>query len=91
MVTQNNFFDLWDIFVNELIGDVWLTIFIGLIVIFVLSIKFKMPFELTSSFGLLWIMVAFATTFMEILWVLAILTSSGFFFYQLIKTINEAS
>ncbi|KKN76069.1 hypothetical protein LCGC14_0374590 [marine sediment metagenome] len=91
MVTQNNFFDLWDIFVNELIGDVWLTIFIGLIVIFVLAIKFKMSFELTSSFGLLWIMVAFASTFMEILWVLAILASSAFFFYNATKALNEAT
>ncbi len=91
MVTQNNFFDLWDIFVNELIGDIWLSIFIGLIVIFVLTIKFKMSFELTSSFGLLWIMVAFAATFMEILWVLAILAASTFFFYNAIRALNEAT
>ncbi len=83
MVIQNNYFDLFDIFVNELIGDIWLAIIIGIIVMFFLSIKFKLPYQVSVLLCLLWLMIVFAATFLDIIWVFIILTIAFLFYYRI--------
>ena len=51
MINQSNFFDLYDVLVNELIGDVWMAIIVSLAIIWFLSIKAKMPYQLSILFG----------------------------------------
>jgi len=45
-MAEENIFDIWNIFVNEVIGDQWLAIAIGIILLNVYGIKMKAPFQL---------------------------------------------
>ena len=85
-----NFLDLHDVIFNELIGDIWLTIIIGLIVIFFLSIRFKMPFEQFIIFGVLWLSIMFAAyTGMIIIWVFIGLIIGLIFYYAMAKAMKR--
>ncbi len=85
MASLDNYFDIWNIVVNELIGDIWLTTIIGLIAIFILSVRFNMRFELSVFFSLFWVMIIYAATGLEILWIFAVLACGGLFFYNMVK------
>ncbi len=89
MVIQNNFFDLWDIFVNELIGDVWLTIIIGIIVLIFLSLKFRIPYEVTTVFAVIWLSIAYAATLIKSVWVILVLLVAGLFFYRVSQILER--
>ncbi len=84
----NNFLDLWDIWVNELVGDVWLFIFLGIILIWYLSIKSKMTTEVTIMFMILFLSAIFAHIYFEIIWVFVVLGTGAFFYYKLQKLIR---
>ena len=60
MINQSNFFNLQDVIVNELVGSEWLTVLLGLVVVWYLSIKAKMPIQVSIIFCLLWLVVMFA-------------------------------
>lgn len=80
------YFDIKDVLFNELIGDIWLTIIIGLIVISILAIKNKMPGELVVLFCLLWLCITFAAyTGLTIIWVFVVLLVGTLFYYQISK------
>lgn len=86
----DNFLDLWDIWVNELIGDVWLFVFLGVIVISYLSIKAKFTMEVTVILNVLFLMIVFArATGLSILWVFIVLGVGAFFYYIYQKTIRH--
>lgn len=84
-----NFLDIWDIFVNELIGDVWLFIFLGLIVIWYISIKNKVTTEVTIMFTLLFLSAIFARIYSEIIWVFMVFGTGAFLYYKLQKIIRR--
>ena len=46
MVEADKIFNFWGIISNDIIGDVWLTIFIFAIGIIIITIRFKMQIEL---------------------------------------------
>ena len=83
-----NYFDLYDVFVNELIGDVILTIIIALIIIWVISVKSKMPLEMAILFGMLLLAVFFAETQILIIWVFIVLMVGLMFYYVINKAIR---
>lgn len=85
MQNMTNFFDLYDVFVNELIGDVLLTIIIFLILIWVLSVKSKMPLELSILFGMLLLAIFYAETNIIIIWVFIVLMVGLMFYYVIDK------
>ena len=85
MINQSNFFDLYDIFVNELIGDVILAIIVSLIVIWFLTIKARMPFQLSILFGILLLAIFFAETNILIIWVFIVLSVGTMFYYLMSK------
>ena len=89
MIIQENVFDLYNILVNELAGDVWIAIILGLIFIWLLSIKFKMPYELSILFGLLWLSVMFSETFILIIWVFVVLLTGGLFYLAVTKAMES--
>ena len=88
MVDQSNFFDLYDIFVNELIGDLWLAIIVSLVVLWYLTIKAKMPYQLSILFGILLLAIWFAETFIMIIWVFVVL-AVGLLFYHGVNKILQ--
>ena len=81
-MNQSAYFNLKDILVNELIGDPWLFLFVGLIITFFLAIKFKIPNEVQIMFGIFFATIAFSISFSElrIIWA-GILLGVGFLFY----------
>jgi hypothetical protein len=80
-----NVFDFYDIFVNELVGDVVLTIILALIIIWVLSIKTKMPLEISILFGMLALSIFYAETQIIIIWVFVVLIIGLMFYYVIDK------
>lgn len=90
MVVMDNFLDIWDIWVNELIGSVWLFIFLGIAVISFLSIKAKFSMEVTIILNVLFLMIVFAkATGLSVLWVFILLGVGGFFYYVYQKAIRH--
>ncbi len=90
MIIQENVFDLYNILVNELVGDVWLALILGLIGVWWFSLKFKMPYELSILFGLLFIAVMFSEVpALLILWVLVVLITGLLFYYAISQAMES--
>lgn len=85
----SQFLNIWDIWVNELVGDIWLFIFLGIIMIWFLSVKQKMTTESTFILTLLFLSAIFARTYFEIIWVLIVFGVGAFFYYKLQKIIRR--
>ncbi len=86
---SDNFLDFYDIFVNELIGDIWLFIFLGLIMIWFLAAKNKLTTEVSMLFAILFLSAIFAKTGLTILWVFTVLGVGSLFYYKLSKIIRN--
>ena len=76
-IEPNEIFDFWGILSNDIIGDVWLTIFLFTIGIIFMTIKFKMPFELQLIFIVLILAALFSQTLLLIIWVFVVLIVGG--------------
>ncbi len=85
----SKFLDLYDIWVNELIGDVWLAIFLGLIMIWFLSAKSKLTTEVSMLFAIIFLAAMFAKTGLTILWVFEVLGVGLLFYYKMSKIIRQ--
>lgn len=88
MIVQEDVFDLYNILVNELAGDVWIAIILGLIIVWLMAIKLKMSYELSILFGLLWLSVMFSKTFIPIIWVFVVMISGLLFYYAIAKAME---
>ena len=88
-MNMDNFLDIWDIWVNELIGSVWLFIFLGIIVISYLSVKAKLSMEVTILLNILFLSIIFARSNLIILWAFILLGGGFMFYYIYQKTIRE--
>ena len=89
VLDMNNFLDFYDIWVNELVGDIWLFIFLGLILITFLAIKSKMPTEVSFMFSILFLAAIFSKTGMTALWAFTVLAVGTIFYYKLSKIIRQ--
>lgn len=90
MVNQNNFFDLWDIFANELIGDATLTIFIGLIVIVMMGLRSKTPYQVIILYVVLWFGAVYSVLLsnFNVVWVFLLLFVGLLFYFRIVKIMN---
>lgn len=86
---QTQYFDLYQVVVNEIIGDVLLAVIIGLVVIVFLSIKKKMPYELSILFAMLWLVVIFSETNLIIIWTFVVLGVGLMFYFAVSKAIES--
>ena len=90
VANTDNFLDLWDIWVNELIGSVWLFIFLGIVVISYLSVKSKFSLEVVVVLNVLFLTIVFANaTGLSILWIFIVLGVGTLFYYIYQKTIRQ--
>lgn len=90
MVANPNYFlDIWDIWVNELVGDVWLFIFLGLILIWFLAAKGKLTTEVSMLFAILFLAAIFSKTGLTILWAFTVLGVGLLFYYKMSKIIRQ--
>ena len=85
----SNFLDIWDIWVNELVGIVWLFIFLGIVVISYLSIKSKLSLEITILLNILFLSIVFARSNLIILWTFILLGGGLMFYYFYQKAIGQ--
>ena len=85
------FLDLWDILVNELFGDVWLFIFITLIFLWIVGMKYKISTEANILFSVLFasVVAAKAMDSLRILWVLVVLFVGAFFYLRYQKIMRR--
>ena len=81
IVNIDEFFDLYDVFANELVGDTNLFVILGNIVISFLAVKFKMPYPIIILINLLWLSTIFAHTNQLVLWVIVGLVVGILFYY----------
>ena len=85
MAIGPDYLDIYNVVVNEILGDVWLAVILGLVVIFIMAIKHKMPFELSVLFGMLWLAVIYAETNLIIIWTFIGLFVGAIFYYYMSK------
>lgn len=84
VVDMNQYFAFWDIFLYEVVGDLWLLIILGLLVVFLLSAMFRIPFQATMILSLLFLMVISGIMFNQLIWVLVV-TAVGFISFFIIS------
>lgn len=89
MVNPTNYLDFWDVIVNEVIGDQFLLIVIGIIAIVYFALKANMPFQVTILLVLLWMLIIVAATFDLLLYVIAVLSISLFFYFIVSRMFNR--
>lgn len=90
-MNQTQFFDLHQIWVNELIGDFMIFFIVGLIVLWLLSLKAKIPYHVISILTIVWVglLYSFYSGEMLIFWVLVVLFVSINFYYNISKAISR--
>lgn len=87
MIAANRIFDFWGILNNEIIGDVWLTIFLIAGLVIYLTIKLKMPLQLQIIFIILILSALFSQTLIIIIWIYIVLMAAAMFYWMLSKSI----
>ena len=89
MVNPENVFDFYDIFVNEVVGDLWLTIIIAFIMVNIFAIKRKVPYEVIIMFDVLLLAAFFSrVTSLTIIWVFIVLFVGVQFYLAMAKKLE---
>ena len=88
MTTQENYLDFYNVFVNIIVGDIWLAIILGLIIIYFASLKFKMPMELSILFSMMWLVAIYSETFIIIIWTFIVLFVGTLFYYTISRVFD---
>lgn len=85
-----SFFDLKTLFFSELIGDIWLGILVGCILITFFSLKNKIPYEVVILANVEWILIVYAAfTGFTLLYILVVLLAAFYFYYQISKIVRR--
>lgn len=83
------FFDIKDIFVNEVVGNFWVFTVLGLVIIFYVSSVNSLPDELSVLLGGLWLVFCFTINYSALqLWVMVVFAVGVFFYYTVSKKIH---
>lgn len=86
MVDITNYLNVYDVLINEVIGDIWLAVIVGIVLIVFASVNFKMPFQLTIMSCLLWLSIIFAAnTGLTVIWVFVVMIAGLMFYYGITK------
>ena len=88
MSIGEDYFDVYNIFVNEIIGSVIIALFIVIIIINIAAIKAKTPFGLIGLFNILVLIFFFSVAFLQIIWVFVVLIAGMVFYYNMSKAIG---
>jgi len=90
-MNMSNYFDLKTVWVNELVGDIWIFLFVGLIMIWIVSAKAKIPFQVASLLSIIWVGLSFAaiaTSEFMIVWALVIMFAAFILYYGVAKLLK---
>lgn len=90
-MNQSAYLDLQNSLVYELAGDVWLFFFVGIIILWVASIKYKVPYQIPLLLSLMFggIMYSIEPANTEIIWIMALLGAGGMFYYGISRILNR--
>jgi hypothetical protein len=88
MVNLTHFLDLWDILVNEIIGDVWLFFFLSLLGVVIFGALMRMNNQTILLMCLLWFLLM-SIFISEALLVFALILTAGWIGWQYKKLIGE--
>ena len=90
-MNQTLFFDLEDIWVNELVGDIWLFFFLGVIIVWFVSLKANIPHEVAVILTAFWAAICFAIAMeaMLIVWILVVAGIGFMFYYNVSKALKR--
>lgn len=84
------YFDLQDIYFNELMGDIWLGVLIGVFVITLVCTQKKIPLPVTIMLNIIWLSTVFAAyTGLTLIWVLVVLGVGILSFFLISKAIRR--
>ena len=86
MVNVDMPFDIWDLFVNEIVGDLWLFIFIGIAIIIFVALRNQMPFQVSTMLVAIFLLIIVSAVSTDLLFVLVIFGIGAFLYFQF-KTI----
>lgn len=86
---MSNYFDVWDIFRNEIVGDTTLFIVLALILVIYYGLKYKMPYQVLLLLSLLLLSIMFEETRNIGMWAFILLIVGGIFYYTLSKVMNR--
>ncbi len=89
MISPTTYLDLYDIFFNEIVGDLVLGIIIGLLLIWINSAKQNMSLQLSLFFAILFLSIVFLETRMAFLWLLVVTAVGVTFYYKLSKLVSR--
>jgi membrane-bound ClpP family serine protease len=89
MIDPTQIFDLWDIFVNELVGDVVLAVVLGALLVAIFSAKFKLPAEVGTILLMLFLAIMFKESQLFLLWVLIVLVAGILGYYIISRIIDR--
>ena len=89
-MNMSNYFDLKQVWVNELFGNVWLFLFIGIIAIWIYAAKAKIPFQVSVLLSIIWVSLCFTVAYGEfvILWALVLMFVGFVFYYGVAKLLK---
>jgi hypothetical protein len=68
MIDESNYLDLRNLLVNELIGSAVLTFFIGVVILAIVGIKQRWPWQVTTLFCILWAATVYSGSGIQWLW-----------------------
>lgn len=85
---METFLNIADFFFNHLVGDVYIGLFIGLLIIFILAIYSRMEHEITILLSIIWVFIIFEYTQIILIWVGIITLVAFVIYYYLSKAIG---
>ena len=82
-INQNEYFDIYNLLVNELIGGVDLFTIIGMVAILIFCLKYNISWPPTLLLEMLFLCIIVAITFNPLIWVFVVLLVGILFYYYL--------
>lgn len=81
-------FDLWQLS-NELIGDIWLLLIVGLFATWYLVLKGKIGYKVGTMLSIIWLSIFFAQTNEILVWIIVVLAAGLTFYFTWSKAIRK--
>ena len=83
VITPNNYLDLYNIFVNEISGSIWIFVAIALIIMMMAAMKYGVPREGNLLLIVIFLVVAYIGSLEPIFYLIALLGVSVYVGYNL--------
>ena len=86
----NNYLDIWNIIVYEIVGSLWVTIIIGLVLIAYFTAKYAIPYQTSIALTILYLAVIVGLSGQWGIWVMIGLFVGAWLFWIIGKAIRRS-